>query len=107
MNQFSIYCTEEQTKKALNLGAPIITSNSPFMVCCTLDNNGYAVIPTVEQMIGWLDEVLPEIYNIAIEYKIEKRKWVYFIGWRESEPIYNSRSEATLAAIDAAIRYLK
>lgn len=44
MEEYTIYCTEEQTKRALELGAPI------KMFLDGMDN------PTAEQMIGFILE---------------------------------------------------
>ena len=55
MNRYTIYCTQEQTKKALELGAPIIIAQSRH----DLYNNKFCfidcieptvIIPTAEQM---------------------------------------------------------
>lgn len=69
MNDYTIYCTEDQTKKALELGAPIelwseyhkkqehdFKLDTP--IPCKQFTNGYCVAscPTAEQMIGWLEE---------------------------------------------------
>ena len=62
MDRYTINCTSEQTKKALALGAPIDHSGVPFE---DLESLGYSeyyktiiygIIPTAEQMIGWLEE---------------------------------------------------
>lgn len=64
MNNFTIYCTPEQIKRALELGAPIRTTtehlyNHPheyqYWVEVDIQGNHYAAkIHTAEQMIGWL-----------------------------------------------------
>lgn len=71
MKEFTIYCTEEQTKKAFELGAPIITlpnyeeyKDFPF-VRCGNGNEYPCIIPTAEQMLGWL-ESQKEILDINI-----------------------------------------
>lgn len=99
MKQYTIDCTEEQTKKAIKLNAPISTW-------------GFArepVIPTAEQMLGWLEEIMG-ISTFHINYYPVPKKYGYLIiaidcvletGW-----LFNSRKEATLAAIDAALDYL-
>lgn len=58
MNKYTIRCTSEQTKKALELGASIKHSNLYFEGSNLLEPGRilYAVIPTSEQMIGWLEE---------------------------------------------------
>ena len=95
MEKYTIYCTQEQTLKAIELGAPI---EGIF-------------IPTAEQMIGWLEEH-EEIDEIA---PMEKGgDWVYVVymtGYRSDiespkDTLYPARPEATLAAIDAALDYL-
>lgn len=68
MNKYTIYCTEEQARKALKLGAPIeTTSKEPTMFFYaahpkTIQLNGVknaeknftCAIPTAEQMIGFI-----------------------------------------------------
>ena len=103
MDKYTIYCTEEQTKKALELGAPIKYKY-------TLDNKerGKFEKPTASQMIGWLEEQedIKEVF-VTIEYTY----WHYAIILSngrviECEDSYDSRKEATLAIIDAALDYL-
>lgn len=52
MEEYTIYCTPEQTKKALELGAPIEKDWIPEF----LFNNEYFSLknPTAEQMIGFI-----------------------------------------------------
>ena len=92
MKRYTLYCTLEQTMKALELGAPIdIEDYEPRLAC---------IIPTAEQMIGWLEACYNDT-DITIE-RYSNGRWMYFIGW-QSSGYYESRQEATLAAIDAAL----
>lgn len=115
MNQYTIHCTEEQTKKAFELGAPIVTlpnyeefKGFPF-VRCKNGNEYPCQIPTAEQMIGWLEK-----QNILIEYTRFMGKYACRLlelhdnGERNLhiQTIGSSRQEATLNAIDAALDYL-
>lgn len=64
MEKYTIYCTEEQTKKAIELGAPIVTIKEPLYnhptcgrdwVKVKVQGNSYSArIPTAEQMIGFI-----------------------------------------------------
>lgn len=117
MDQYTIYCTEEQTKKVLELGAPIMDysmflydrDNEPKMIY----KNEFGIdcfchLPTAEQVINWL-EGLDAIKGIVINLRTSK--WYFAIltskGIRGCEVFaYDSRKEATLAAIDAALEYL-
>lgn len=89
MNKYTIFCTEEQTRKALELGAPI-----EFEVECpvnleTLERSPYPdikmgkdgepilIIPTAEQMLGWLDK-----QGVTFEVIMESKKIAYFTMWR-------------------------
>lgn len=61
ISDYTIHCTESQTRKALELGAPIDHNSSQFDSDCTdnielLSNGLYAIIPTAEQMIGFILE---------------------------------------------------
>lgn len=119
MNEYTIYCTEEQTKKALELGAPLFryTSIPNFAEVIEISNSEYYEIPTGEQMIGWLKEQgiyiivpIPLIKDFnkndfskadAFEYRIVINGNEFYIG----ECLTNK--EATLEAIDKALEYIK
>lgn len=113
MNRYTIYCTEEQTKKALELGAPINTCGYYYkqqVGCNTISDIDLHIIPTAEQMIGWLEE-----QGLLIEFKRVFGKYAYRLmeahtnGERNPqihEQGFPSRKEATLAAIDSALDYL-
>lgn len=114
MEKYTIYCTEEQTKKAFELGAPIKTisydppvpSPTGWVIC----KENCCKPPTAEQMIGWMEEKGIKEFSI---YGANDNKWRYEV-WIEygRGPIrsrsegYISRKEATLAAIDAALDYI-
>lgn len=113
MERYKIFCTEEQTRKAIELGAPIKTSRNRFdedvsPICQEGEGWLYAVIPTAEQMLGWLEE-----HEGISEVDIFKDfTWTFSIYNDEllimdNYYAYNSRKEATLAAIDAALKHLK
>lgn len=147
MNGYTIYCTKEQTKKAVKFGAQpeIIDSQERIeenherirdtygIHSCEYRNATYYLVevryknspkivivnqvayklPTAEQMIGWLEEQVQigEIY--ITKYLNEDGNYFWFFGFYDKEcnclgngRDYSSRSEATLAAIDAALKYL-
>ena len=105
MEKYTIYCTEEQTKKALKLGAPIEYEYGVLIY------KSFLVFPTAEQMIGWLEE-----QGIWIHFckPNQRPKLLSFSVSNINEPFrrafvggeYSSREEATLRAIDAALDYL-
>lgn len=102
ISDYTIYCTEEQTNKALELGATLKPYNAKGYV-----ESGCAEIPTAEQMIGFLEETLKEV---SVRQSIIG-SWFYELYINPYELIekncgYISRREATLAAIDAALDYL-
>ena len=115
MNRYTIYCTEEQTKKALELGAPI--SNAVGMIDIVnkkyfFDSKGnFIIIPTAEQMIGWLrtkgfafgiteyNEDLNDYVSWQVENKRDKK-------WYISGDKLKSLNDAVIAAINAALDYL-
>lgn len=124
MLTYTIYCTEAQTKKALELGAPIENHNYTFgnNETCTYLGKDYtkqpaldwfAQQPTAEQMLGWLEEqgvkcficqdmYDDDSYNIQINNKLVRTGHPQY-----NYPLsYHFRKEATLAAIDAALEYL-
>lgn len=110
MSDYSIYCTEEQTKKALELGAPInlrwLYESIPFRKEINIEYGHYAEIPTAEEMVGWLeDQGINELHLVHV-----KDGWMTCIFLKNDiipdEFTYKSRKEAILAAIDAALGYL-
>lgn len=109
MSDYTLFCTPEQTKKALELGATlrIFTSNDSLIDSHWVSYNfGEYYTPTAEQMLGWLEE-----QSNIIELCIKKYgNWRYEIYIEPhsylEEGGFNSRKEATLAAIDAALEYL-
>lgn len=108
MDKYKIPCTEEQTKKALELGAPI----NIFIHTSSESKGNYkpigefidAVIPTAEQMIGWLEEQ-DGIDEITV---CKTGMWIWGKNRTliKGSPNYSSRQESSLAAIDAALEYL-
>lgn len=118
MNRYTIHCTEEQTKKALELGAPIyhrenayISNSTPHFYIGEFGNyqKGFILyfIPSAEEMIGWLEDngllisitALNTPDNPIYNYSINRCE--------ESWNTFSSRKEATIAAIDAALEYLE
>lgn len=106
MNRYSIFCTEEQTKKAFALGAQLeeVNSINEPKHWVAIDNTTYKV-PTAEQMIGWLEQNA-RISDIDI-FRSGSTYWAFyvtkFLGIIESKKEYFSRKEATLVAIDEAL----
>lgn len=99
MEHYSIYCTAEQTKKALILHAPIKHWG----------NTSNLITPTAEQMIGWLEEQRIFIhidYDFSDNDKPYKCEMCLFNGMTNHRGWFISRKEATLDAIDAALDYL-
>lgn len=116
MNNYTIYCTEGQVKKAFELGAPIeILPNYieyrmlPF-VKCTDGNERPCVLPTAEQMLGWLEEqkifiFIAPCFDINCSWHISSKGYNKY-GYTSDINICKTRKEATIAAIDAALDYL-
>lgn len=112
MNRYTIYCTEEQTKKALELGASLETrtNKNPFINVGFFNSRGQLVsesydIPSAEQMLGWIEEQ-GLIIHIIHPYK-NGGYWIFYIQPTDVRgTLFASRKEATLAAIDAALEYL-
>lgn len=121
MEKYTIYCTKDQTKKALELGAPI---EKDWIPEC-LFNNGYFSLktPTTEQMISWFEETYD--LHISIDYRRNYAddadgnivdEWYYYCFFlsiadkcfygEDTLDEYPTRKEVTLAAIDAALKYL-
>ena len=113
MNRYALYCTAEQTKKAIELGAPI--EKKEIQLCDNAKHffwydGFYYNYPTAEEMIGWLEEQ-ESICSIEINNDTINKVWMYFLYTNKEETtewksLFPSRKEATLAAIDAALDYL-
>ena len=133
MNEYTIPCTEEQTKKARELGASMteitkfdIIHNNSYLLLKTvnlslgLKKYVYVEIPTAEEMIGWLEDkgVLVDINPIdglhfywmlrtkELDEGSGRYMWECQYTTPERDVEYSSRREATLAGIDAALEYL-
>lgn len=103
MNRYTIYCTETQVKKALELGAPIKTIKKPRYSIGLIEK------VTSEQMIGWFEEQ-GVMFNIAVnpfdDYKViitkaSSYETIANIKWN------HNRKNAIIAGIDAALDYLE
>ena len=109
ISDYTIYCTEAQTKKALELGAPLekmlVEEESYYQgYPYNREVEGYRK-PTAEQLIGWLEEQgLTFLIGMDDDDK-------FFFNIYLSEGYIDvrgcdSRIESTLAAIDEALEYL-
>lgn len=113
MNRYICYCTEEQTKMALELGAPLrevfYDVQSPEIAkqynLLIIDFKLYC-IPTAEQMIGWLEEQEEISVDILYVFGWTFNIWYFTLLHVHSGNVYDTRKEATLAAIDDALKYL-
>lgn len=111
MKEYTIYCTEEQTRKAFELGAPINLYRQKITpLSVEVHDDKYALPITAEQMIGWLRKekgLFVEPYlNGECSYSFSP-----IVSTKEDGEIIrceaeDSPEEATLAAIDAALDYL-
>lgn len=111
MDKYTIRCSEQQTRKALELGAPIDffeenDENNEYAI--HVGQGLYAIIPTTEQMINWLEDGFFREVNVQ-EFA---NYWEYSLYTSSDDVVdshirhFRSRKEATLAAIDAALNYL-
>lgn len=130
MDRYKILCTEEQTKKAIKLGAPIkiadtrdkysfLPQYSDSTGCrtkkfedayknCYCDETAAYLIPTAEQMIGWLEEQESIISIEVIKCDGYWQGYVETTNYKDAigRHGYSSRKGATIAVIDAALEYL-
>lgn len=112
MNKYTLYCTEVQTKKAIGLGAPIEKAETRHDLynnkyCFVDDIEPAIIIPTAEQMLGWLEKQYVYInicWDDSIYYVQIKSVDKGYLGI--GNKIFQTRKEATLAAIDIALEYL-
>lgn len=114
MEQYTVYCSDEQTKRAYKLGAPIelfkpnvSIGNLPKLRTKEGDERVY-VRPTAEQMIGWLIKEMK--LAISFDYSIQndnKPVWFYLIDNVAYSNTFSEPKEAILDAIDTALNYLE
>lgn len=116
MNKYTINCTEEQTRKALELGAPIEFEQTivhdwstgkpvPYPDIAT-DEDGEPVLikSTAEQMIGWLRaKGFKFILSDDIDCNEGNNWWIGINGELITQGCNENKE---LAAIDAALEYL-
>lgn len=119
ISDYTIYCTEEQARKALELGAPIEYA-SDTDVCCgnyfsmTRNDEPYRALPTTDQMIGWLEEqgiMLEVFYNCTYKHYNYAKLFRGRNGWgsrlfNRYNGGFSSRKEAIIATIDSGLEYL-
>lgn len=117
MEEFTIYCTPEQTRKALKFGAQIRIVSSVLHssnIKTVSVSNGFAIIPTAEQMINWLRIKHKVFCNVIDEYSHGSENFIYYIevnkghndiyrSWRECEL---SHYKAVMCVINLALGYL-
>lgn len=112
MQDYSIYCTKEQTERAYKLGALIskVVENFNAIPTCYIDkSNTLYEIPTAEQMCGWLRAKGFRFYIAEYEDHIfwrasnnQDKRW-YVFG--DNKP--KDYKESIIAAIDAALDFLE
>jgi len=101
MNEYSTYCTREQTEQAYKMGAPI------EVVWNGCDESDDYVAPTTQQIINWLEEKgqIIEVFRLT---KNVDDFWAIFINnIQEADKYFEQRYEAELYAIDVALTYLE
>lgn len=116
MDEFTVYCTPEQIRKALELGVPIRLESEYYHptehdlkldtpIPCKLFTTGYhyAKCPTAEQMIGWLRSK-----DIQFHFDDETNYWAIRDATDDLTPLrwYGYSSNKELDAIAAALEYL-
>lgn len=103
MDRYQIYCTPKQTRKALELGAPIITVchnyHGSIVTGTMMMGNDLIYIPTAEQMIGFLRS---KGFRFHFDDATTFWRTIYDVeliadGWDENKE---------LTAINSALEYL-
>lgn len=119
MQDYTNYCTAWQTRRAYALGAHLeeqcIGNNNVDLDSISVFNgyggNIYFIIPTTQQMMGWLRE---QGVNAYVGFDgIGVYSPICFVGNSlyqadiAPDKLYTSYEQAELAAIDVALDYLK
>lgn len=109
INNYTIPCTPEQTRKARELGAPLNSCyhNDDFQNTIKIGSLHYVEIPTAEQMMGWLRT---KGFGFGITEYIDHVFWRVANDqdkkWYRSDDTLKDPKDAVLAAIDATLEYL-
>lgn len=116
ISDYTIYCTAEQTKQALELGAQIeyakvidtINGNS---IRIPEETGEFYLIPTAEQMIGWLQSkgCYPYTRPIKRDGKVMiVARFEFFEGGGSTDTFcgFGEDNSVILKAIDMALAYL-
>lgn len=120
MGDYTTYCTEEQTKRAYKLSAPIeeISDTEGVPECwINSENFRFYKIPTTQQMIGWLrQEMGIEIFiqkdhfsngvSVSVLADNDVIHGIYKCPY-DGHGIYNTVVEAEICCINAALDYLE
>lgn len=120
IQDYTIHCTTEQTKKALELGAPIEIKTIEEAPkdwqgkACFTGMATCAKFPTAEQLIGWLEEQGISVKAMCFSWCNENKPTWQVHAYQSTTNFWDeiafghskSCKEATLAAIDAALDYL-
>lgn len=118
MDEYTIYCTKEQTLKALELGASINIRCSyngyhplPFIKEITIEPHHFAEVPTAEQMVGWLQSkgCYPYTMPLKRDGKVMFAARFEFFEDGGSTDIfcgYGKDNSVILKAINSALTYL-
>lgn len=136
MNRYTIYCTEEQTRKALKLGAPINIYSEEYTNRGKLDNDiyiindivfsnneaicrnedGYLVCIVGEEpnrtayYVPTAEEMIGWLRSKGIQFHFDDETGYYHIGHANDDltslRMYGYSNKKELDAIDAALEYL-
>lgn len=115
MNEYTLFCTMEQTRKVLELGATLTEDRSEWVntanhICV---GDIWYHCPTVEQMFGFFrsKNIHIVIHKDAVDkwsvycHEIMPMPFEFTIFDRLTE--FDSYEDAALAAIDATLEYLE
>ena len=111
MNNYTIYCSKEQTKRAYKLGAPIeevCTCESPHEYY--VREGLFIVAPTAEQMRGWLRSKGLHIQMMIYGWSSFRAELFKIDSYNDAERIgeaINSYEKSLLAMIDVALDVLE
>lgn len=107
ISDYTIYCTAEQTKLAMKLGAQIELRSEVYYP----NGAAYPTNPTAEQMIGWLQSKGCYPYTMPLKRdgkNVIVARFLFYVDGGSTDTFcgFGEDNSVILNAIDTALTYL-